>query len=519
MSVRQYIGARYTTKIYENSLDPSSAEWEANVTYEPLTMVTYNNSTYLSKKQVPGSVGDPANNPDYWVVTGYYNGQIMQLQNDVAALKGKTDGVITPDMFTGANDAAKIQAAIDYAIANYYPTIILDRAYDITGSTLKINKDVYLTNTEFYRYRGNLNFVGIGSCEIYKGDSGFMFTADMQSGYMSFSSIKFRGSANAPQGMSTPDQIALRKAACSVFDASRLIFLNCFNCEYQQLNIVFDSRNCVDVTTNMQDINTYGDKVTYCNAYVSFGWAWCCNFNGAMIENCNAGFIGVDDNSSRDISLTNINIICCQIEGTYEKEAIQLDFSGFSYSLIKQINIENSYFEENAVCDISINYINSKGLNIRNNIFNSKTVPSIKKAGSFMDDHINYNYFLSDSYGIDCSYLSHKSDYKFNTFEQYNGTGSITNSTAAMLGDMIIYQGQVTASSVGTGMQTVMLTISDYGTIRNVKGIMVQSVNGTLSRDYTYSVWGVYNTELDLYVNNQHSSAQDFVVKYLVFGY
>ena len=88
-----------------------------------------------------------------------------------------------------------------------------------------------------------------------------------------------------------------------------------------------------------------------------------------------------------------------------------------------------------------------------------------------------------------------------------------------MLGDMIIYQGQVTASSVGTGMQTVMLTISDYGTIRNVKGIMVQSVNGTLSRDYTYSVWGVYNTELDLYVNNQHSSAQDFVVKYLVFGY
>ena len=39
--VRQYIGARYVTKIYENSLDPSSAEWEANVTYEPLTLVTF----------------------------------------------------------------------------------------------------------------------------------------------------------------------------------------------------------------------------------------------------------------------------------------------------------------------------------------------------------------------------------------------------------------------------------------------------------------------------------------------
>ena len=63
MSVRQYIGARYVTKIYENSLDPSSAEWEASINYEPLTMVTYNYGSYLSKKEVPASVGNPADNP------------------------------------------------------------------------------------------------------------------------------------------------------------------------------------------------------------------------------------------------------------------------------------------------------------------------------------------------------------------------------------------------------------------------------------------------------------------------
>lgn len=105
MAVRQYIGARYVTKIYENSLDPSSAEWEADVTYEPLTLVTFNNSSYLSKKDVPGSVGNPAANPFFWVVTGAYNGQIMQLQNDIAALQAVVDGrVATPEDYGAAGD-------------------------------------------------------------------------------------------------------------------------------------------------------------------------------------------------------------------------------------------------------------------------------------------------------------------------------------------------------------------------------------------------------------------------------
>lgn len=83
----QYIGARYVVKIYENSSDPSSAEWEANKNYEPLTMVTYNMGSYLSKKNVPASVGNPAQNKEYWAQTGFYNGQIMQLQENVANLQ------------------------------------------------------------------------------------------------------------------------------------------------------------------------------------------------------------------------------------------------------------------------------------------------------------------------------------------------------------------------------------------------------------------------------------------------
>lgn len=111
MSVKQYIGARYVTKIYENSLDPSSAKWEAGVTYEPLTLVTYLNSSYLSKKEVPGSVGDPAANPSYWVLTGAYNGQILYLQNQIDAINtilstlGKKSYVVIADSYGGYNNS------------------------------------------------------------------------------------------------------------------------------------------------------------------------------------------------------------------------------------------------------------------------------------------------------------------------------------------------------------------------------------------------------------------------------
>lgn len=84
---RQYIGGRYVVKVYENSQNPSSAEWEQNVNYESLTMVTYNYGTYVSKKPVPANVGNPAENGTYWTQTGFYNGQITNLQNQINGLK------------------------------------------------------------------------------------------------------------------------------------------------------------------------------------------------------------------------------------------------------------------------------------------------------------------------------------------------------------------------------------------------------------------------------------------------
>ena len=136
MATRQYIGARYVTKVYENSLDPSSAEWEANVNYEPLTMVTFNNGSYLSKKTVPASVGNPPSNPTYWTQTGFYNGQILALENEVDKLN--MIGV-TPQMYGAkadgvTDDTAAIQQALDENTTVYFPAS--DHPYIFTSLTV-----------------------------------------------------------------------------------------------------------------------------------------------------------------------------------------------------------------------------------------------------------------------------------------------------------------------------------------------------------------------------------------------
>lgn len=86
MATRQYIGARYVPKIYKNSANPSTNDWEADVPYEALTIVNYNYTSYTSRKPVPSNIGNPASNSEYWVESGSYNGQIAHLQEQIDSL-------------------------------------------------------------------------------------------------------------------------------------------------------------------------------------------------------------------------------------------------------------------------------------------------------------------------------------------------------------------------------------------------------------------------------------------------
>ncbi len=84
MSVLQYVGARYVPVFYKNP--DGSWDWQTGVSYEPLTIVKYDSNTYISKVQVPSTIGSPNQNPDYWAQTGNYNGFMQELQDEIDAL-------------------------------------------------------------------------------------------------------------------------------------------------------------------------------------------------------------------------------------------------------------------------------------------------------------------------------------------------------------------------------------------------------------------------------------------------
>ena len=73
MSILQYVGVRYVPKIFDDG--EGGMEWRPDTYYEPLTIVSYNNASYISRVPVPSSIGNPTDNASYWAAlsTGMYN--------------------------------------------------------------------------------------------------------------------------------------------------------------------------------------------------------------------------------------------------------------------------------------------------------------------------------------------------------------------------------------------------------------------------------------------------------------
>lgn len=83
MATLQYIGARYIPIV--------DGEWIATKDYEPLTIVTYNGTSYISKITVPR--GTLPTDSTFWLNNGSRDAYIIALQNQTATLEQETNSL------------------------------------------------------------------------------------------------------------------------------------------------------------------------------------------------------------------------------------------------------------------------------------------------------------------------------------------------------------------------------------------------------------------------------------------
>lgn len=103
MANTQYIGARYVPLV----ADPF--QWDINSTYEPLTIVGNNGSSYTSRKAVPAGI--EISNTEYWALTSLQSGAVTELQDRVSTLETQMD-TAQKDINDNMGDVTAAQADI-----------------------------------------------------------------------------------------------------------------------------------------------------------------------------------------------------------------------------------------------------------------------------------------------------------------------------------------------------------------------------------------------------------------------
>lgn len=177
MANLQYIGARYVPKFFLNP-DDSSNDWKSGVQYEALTIVTYNNDSYTSRKVVPDNIGDPASNPDFWACTTKYTAALMALQTNVQNLEDFVNPAVPLD--TIAQSVSEAINEIVLAIGGYVTPEMYGAVGDgVTDDTIAVQKaiyhggNIYVSNkyliTDVILYTKSINVFGNGEFIVTSG--------------------------------------------------------------------------------------------------------------------------------------------------------------------------------------------------------------------------------------------------------------------------------------------------------------------------------------------------------------
>src|SRR5699024_845119 len=94
-----YVGHRYVPKVM--------GEWDKTESYEGLSIVTNEGTSYTSKKRVPKGID--ILNEEYWVVTGNYNAQIEEYRKDVRELEKEVGKKSDQSYVDNLNEKVNIQ--------------------------------------------------------------------------------------------------------------------------------------------------------------------------------------------------------------------------------------------------------------------------------------------------------------------------------------------------------------------------------------------------------------------------
>ena len=237
----------------------------------------------------------------------------IDIESVGVALRNRT--MLDPDNFTGATDKDKVQAAVNYAIANDYPSIGFTRIFDLTGAT-----PVYIDKTPWYDRR-EIKFIGIGG-GIRKDDAGAIFTSTVENtGDIALNGMKIQSIAGA---------------GTIVFDCDKLLRISSTANDYRNVDRL--ARQIVEgrwiQSTRFINDHIVGGSGAAIEAIETYDTT----IDNCLIEDRDAAFYNIAPNTGR-LQNRNLRITSNVIENM-NNTPIRL---GSCWS----VNIVGNYFEQN----------------------------------------------------------------------------------------------------------------------------------------------------------------------------
>lgn len=331
MATRQYVGARYVPKFFDDGTGDNN--WKPNIPYEALTLVTRLNSTYTSKIPVPASVGAPEENPHYWVLTASYNAQFEEYRELVERYMTEVQGVV--------DDVEELDGRVDVLEDEYYvnvvkvgadPTGTSDSTEAIqtalnTGKVVIFPEGTYICNSA--NIPSNRTLIGYNATLITSGNNVLKNASDgLTGGYNATYNIVIRGLRFTAPNASQCSPLAL--GHCNNIKIENCIFHDILSWHFLELNA------CENAIVNGCKFISYGNSTnTACSEMLQLD---------APTDQIVFPWFGPYDS----VPCANIEITGCSFYGTSKTSTSGLGYpagiGNHNVASAKYVNIHHNYF-------------------------------------------------------------------------------------------------------------------------------------------------------------------------------